>query len=256
MLMKIFFEISSYSQYLSRCQLMYAFSDSLSCLVIISYFWARKSAPHNLTWENHHVKHHVNFHLFNSFLFLFPFGFFLYFTKLVSLEISAMCACKLSLHQNGLKGRIWFWSSLFFTFFFLTASLNKSFQFQFPDFVLHTSIVHNIVTSKMAAAFKVSIVKEDNRGQFCSNKMPKHRKCVSDIMKNKHPAYISQNFKTSVSKTWLWEETCSSALLEKCTMEVNLSPSLNNCGKTGLVTPQFYSMYTPYYIQLWIFFHS
>ena len=54
---------------------------------------------------------------FSSFPFFFSF-FFLYFTKLVSLEIGAMCACKLSLHQIGLKGRIWFLKFLVVHLFF------------------------------------------------------------------------------------------------------------------------------------------
>ena len=61
-------------------------------------------------------------HLFNSFfLFFLSFSFFLiflHFTKLVSLEIGAMCACKLSLHQIGLKGRIWFLKFLVVHLFF------------------------------------------------------------------------------------------------------------------------------------------
>lgn len=69
MLMRIFIEISSYNRYFSsRCQLMYAFSDSLSYLVIISYCLAREIAPPR---ANHNVKH--------SFLFLFPFDFFVLF---------------------------------------------------------------------------------------------------------------------------------------------------------------------------------
>ena len=80
-------------------------------------------------------------------------------------------------------------------------------------------------------------------------------------MKNRRLAYKSQNFETSVSETGVWEETRSSAFSEKCTAEVNLSPSPNNCGKTGMVTPSFIprierKCHPPWYIQLWRFFHS
>ena len=92
----------------------------------------------------------------------------------------------------------------------------------------------------MGAAFKAGIVKKDNRARFCNNKTLKHRKYVSDKTKNRCPAYKNQNFETSVSETGLWRETHSSALSEKCTVEVNLSPSPNNCRKTGMVTPMMF----------------
>ena len=111
----------------------------------------------------------------------------------------------------------------------------------FLGFALRTSTAQNIETSKIAAAFKAGIIKKDNTGRFCNNKTLKRKKCVSDIMKNRRLAYKSRNFETSVSETGVWEETRSSALSEKCTAEVNLSPSPNNCGKTSMVTPQFYS---------------
>ena len=47
--------------------------------------------------------------IISCYYFLFSFLLiFLYFLKLVSMKICAMWACKLFLHQNGLKGRIWF----------------------------------------------------------------------------------------------------------------------------------------------------
>lgn len=99
MLMRIFIEISSYNRYFSsRCQLMYAFSDSLSYLVIISYCLAREIAP-----PPHEQIIMSSTHSYFSFLLIF-----LYFLKLVSLKICAMWVCKLFLHQNGWKGRIWF----------------------------------------------------------------------------------------------------------------------------------------------------
>ena len=66
-------------------------------------------------------------HSFFSFLSFSFFLIFLHFTKLVSLEIGAMCACKLSLHQIGLKGRIWFLKFLVHLFFLLLARIKTIF---------------------------------------------------------------------------------------------------------------------------------
>ena len=65
-------------------------------------------------------------HSFFSFLSFSFFLNFLHFTKLVSLEIGAMCACKLSLHQIGLKGRIWFLKFLVVHLFFLLLARIKT----------------------------------------------------------------------------------------------------------------------------------
>ena len=62
MLMKIFFEIFLVQPIPLIQMPAYAFSDSVSYLVIFSHFLAREIAPHNLTWANQHVKHHVNWH--------------------------------------------------------------------------------------------------------------------------------------------------------------------------------------------------
>ena len=56
MLMKIFFGIFLVQPIPLFQMPVYAFSDSLSYLVIFSYFLAREIAPHNLTWVNQHVK--------------------------------------------------------------------------------------------------------------------------------------------------------------------------------------------------------
>ena len=66
-------------------------------------------------------------HSFFSFLSFSFFLIFLHFTKLVSLEIGAMCACKLSLHQIGLKGRIWFLKFLVHLFFLLLTRIKTIF---------------------------------------------------------------------------------------------------------------------------------
>ena len=74
-------------------------------------------------------------HLFNSFLLFFPFlfFFFLYFTKLVSLEIGTMCACKLSLHQNGWREESDFevpcFSPFFLFFIFLLLAQIKTLHY-------------------------------------------------------------------------------------------------------------------------------
>ena len=65
-------------------------------------------------------------HSFFSFLSFSFFLNFLHFTKLVSLEIGAMCACRLSLHQIGLKGRIWFLKFLVVHLFFLLLARIKT----------------------------------------------------------------------------------------------------------------------------------
>ena len=56
MLMKIFFEIFLVQPIPLFQMPAYAFSDSLSYLVIFSYFLAWEIAPLNLTWANQHVK--------------------------------------------------------------------------------------------------------------------------------------------------------------------------------------------------------
>ena len=63
-------------------------------------------------------------HLFNPFLFFFP-SVFSYLTNLklvrhlqLSLEISAMCACKSSFHQDGLKEELDFEVPRFSPFFY------------------------------------------------------------------------------------------------------------------------------------------